>query len=146
MENLTSNDLRGLIKILVRNLGVLDKSQLSCCEVSLAQCHAIVEIGGAKEITLNQLAALLNLDNSTMSRTVNNLVKQGFVKRNTNDDDRRYISISLTEEGSTVFNQIEDNMKFYYEDILSRIPENKREQVLESIEILVNAIDHKCCK
>lgn len=40
-----SKDLRELIRILVRDLGILEKSDGSCCGVTITQCHAIVEIG-----------------------------------------------------------------------------------------------------
>ena len=71
MDKHESNYLRELIRILVRNLGVLEKADANCCGVSISQCHAIVEIGRAKEISLNKLAELLTLDKSTMSRTIN---------------------------------------------------------------------------
>ena len=40
-----SKDLRELIRLLVRNLGILEKGDASCCDVTISQCHAIVEIG-----------------------------------------------------------------------------------------------------
>ena len=57
-----------------RKLGVLEDGEMACCGISMAQCHALVEIGRAGSISLVELAKLLDLDNSTMSRTVNNLV------------------------------------------------------------------------
>jgi hypothetical protein len=45
MENQASKYLRELIRVLVRNLGILEKSDASCCGVTISQCHAIVEIG-----------------------------------------------------------------------------------------------------
>jgi len=141
-----SNYLRELIRILVRNLGILEKGEFSCCGTTISNCHALVEIGRAEEISLNELAELLNLDNSTMSRTVNNLVKQGFVIRDIHSEDRRYVKIRLTDEGHKVFKTIETNMKVYYKSILKSIPENKREQVLDSLKLLVNAVEeNKCC-
>jgi DNA-binding MarR family transcriptional regulator len=68
----------------------------------MAQCHAVVEIGRAGGISLAELAGLLNLDSSTMSRTVNNLVNSGYVIRELDPKDRRYVTIELTENGRTV--------------------------------------------
>ncbi|HBF35883.1 MAG TPA: MarR family transcriptional regulator, partial [Firmicutes bacterium] len=70
-----SDVLREIVRILERKLGVLDDLQSSCCGVTFAQCHAIVEIGRARKISLNDLADILGLDKSTMSRTINNLVE-----------------------------------------------------------------------
>ena len=87
MEETESNYLRELIRILVRNLGILEKGDSVCCGVTISQCHAIVEIGRAQKISLNRLAEILTLDKSTMSRTINNLVENDFVIRELHPDD-----------------------------------------------------------
>lgn len=146
MINLDERYLRQLIKVLIRNLGVLEKSEVSCCGVTLAQCHAVVEISEAGGISLNELAEILNLDNSTMSRTVNNLVNQGLAVRTPHPEDRRFLQISLTQEGKDLFNTIEEGMNGYFNDILAAIPIEKRQQVMESLELLVAALKNtKCC-
>lgn len=146
MINQGSDNLRELIRVLVRNLGILEKSDASCCEITIAQCHAIVEIGRAKKIVLIDLADLLGLDKSTMSRTINNLVEAGLVIRDLNPENRRYVTIQLTESGMEAFKNIEETMKQYYKSIFSSIPENKRSQVLESLQLLTNAVkNNKCC-
>lgn len=140
MINQGSEYLRELLRILVRNLGILEKSDVSCCGVTIAQCHAIVEIGRIKKISLIELADLLRLDKSTMSRTINNLVEAGLVKRDIDTENRRYISIQLTDQGIDVFESIENSMYRYYSDIFKSIPEDKRNQVLDSLEILVKFV------
>ncbi|MGE5628111.1 MAG: MarR family winged helix-turn-helix transcriptional regulator [Solirubrobacterales bacterium] len=146
MDKHGSNYMRELIRVLVRNLGVLEKYDAGCCGVSIAQCHAIVEIGRNNEISLNELAELLTLDKSTMSRTINNLVESGLVIRELHPEDRRYITIKLTEQGNKVYKNIEGSMTDYYGKIFSSIPEDRREQVLESLKMLIDAVnDNKCC-
>ena len=137
---------REKVRILERALGILSDSEMSCCGVTLAQCHAIVEIGRAKVISLHALAELLNLDNSTMSRTVNNLVIRCMAKRELDSEDRRYVTIALTENGMKVFEGIENGMELYFSSLFEGIPENKRSQVLESLDIIIHAMDTvKCC-
>jgi len=139
--------LRESIRKIERKLGVLEENELPCCGITMAQCHALVEIGRAKSISLNELAQLLNLENSTMSRTVNNLVNSGFIKRDIDPRDRRYVTISLAESGVSLFDGIEEGMNQYFTKLHDLIPESKREQVIESLEILLEAIQEKeCCK
>ncbi|MBU3097811.1 MULTISPECIES: MarR family winged helix-turn-helix transcriptional regulator [Clostridium] len=146
MNNVKSSDLREIVRILVRNLGLLERNKSCCCGVTLAQCHAIVEIGRAKEINLNSLAELLNLEKSTMSRTINNLVNESLVLREIHTENRRYIKIKLTEKGEEIFREIEKTMEDYYTDVISLVPADKREQVLESLQILVDVVNvNKCC-
>lgn len=146
MINQGSENLRELIRILVRNLDVLEKSDVSCCGVTITQCHTIVEIGRKKKVSLIELADLLGLDKSTMSRTINNLVEDGLVNRDLDAENRRYVSIQLSSKGIEVFNNIEESMETYYNSILNSIPENKRSQVLESLNLLTAAVkENKCC-
>lgn len=88
-----------------------------------------------------ELSGLLGLDKSTMSRTINNLVESDFVLRESDKENRRYVIIQLTEKGRRVFKDIEDSMETYYRDIFNAIPENKRYQVLESLELLKEAVE-----
>ncbi len=146
MEKQGGNYLRELLRILVRNLGLLEKSEASCCGTTIAQCHAIVEIGRVNQISLNELSDVLGLDKSTMSRTINNLVEGDLVIREIHTEDRRYITIGLTEKGKEVFKSIEGSMELYYKSILNSIPEDRRKQVLESLELLADAVkQNKCC-
>lgn len=146
MINQGSQNLRELIRVLVRNLGILEKGDASCCGVSIAQCHAIVEIGRAEKIALIDLAELLGLDKSTMSRTINNLVEAGLAVRELDAEDRRYVTIQLTDSGQKVFQSTEESMGQYYKGIFGSIPEEKRSQVLESLQLLTDAVkDNKCC-
>lgn len=142
-----SQQLREIIRLLERKLGIVQEGEISCCGITMAQCHALVEIGRAKSISLNELAELINLEKSTMSRTVNNLVTSELAKRDIDPQDRRYASISLTNSGLKLYEDIEGGMNLYFEKVLETIPENKKQQVLESLQILLEAITkNECCK
>ncbi|WP_425801835.1 MarR family winged helix-turn-helix transcriptional regulator [Desulfitobacterium sp. Sab5] len=136
-----SKQLREMVRMLERKFGIVQESEYSCCGITMAQCHALVEIGRVKSISLNELAELLNLENSTMSRTVNNLVTGDLAKRDIDTQDRRYVTISLTESGYKLYKDIEDGMNLYFRNVYNSIPKNKKQQVLESLQILLEAID-----
>jgi len=141
-----SNILRELLRVLVQNLSILEKSDASCCGVTVTQCHAILEIGRSGKISLVELADLSGVDKSTMSRTVNNLVESDFAIRESDTENRRFVIIQLTENGKKVFQNIEESMENYYKDIFGSIPEDKRSQVLESLQLLADAVKlNKCC-
>jgi DNA-binding MarR family transcriptional regulator len=137
--------LRESIRFLERKMGLLTDSEMSCCSVTLAQCHAIVEIGRAGSISLVDLANLLNLDNSTVSRTVNNLVTSEYAKRELDPGDRRYVTIALTEKGTELYRSIESSMDRHFAELYKNIPEGKRSQVLESLKLLIDAFNNCCC-
>lgn len=134
------------IRILAKYIGLFDKVNASCCGLTAGQCQAIVEIGIAKEISLRELAKLLNLDTSTMSRNINILVEQGYVLREMDQEDRRYVKLILSEKGGRICHGLKEAIDLYFSDVLEAIPAEKREQVLESLDLLVNALTKvKCC-
>jgi DNA-binding MarR family transcriptional regulator len=143
----TYQQLREMVRKLERFMGNLDESENSCCGISTCQCHALVEIGRTGGISLEGLSKRLELDNSTISRTVNALVTCAFAKRKIDTKDRRYITIKLTEKGKKVYQDIETNMDQYFEKVYGKIPEEKRKEVLESFDLVLKAIQKaECCQ
>ncbi|GKX66235.1 MarR family winged helix-turn-helix transcriptional regulator [Inconstantimicrobium mannanitabidum] len=141
MNELNSKNFRELIRMLERKLGLLNKQDSCCLEVSLAQCHALVEIGRAKNISLKDLANLINLDISTMSRTVDSLVKKDFVFRMTSETDRRSVDIKLTEKGLILFNDIESKMNDKFKSIFNQIALEDQITVFKGLNIIIDALE-----
>lgn len=140
MVDQSVDTLREVIRICVRKTGLLQKADASCCGITVAQCHTLVEIGRTKGLSLNELSELLTLDKSTMSRTVDNLVNAGLAVRQADQEDRRYMKITLTPKGSEMVQVINSSMKEYYARVLHSIPEMKRALVSEALPYLLTAI------
>jgi DNA-binding MarR family transcriptional regulator len=139
-ENIKINLFREKIRQLQRNAGWQMKSDASCCGVTVAQCHALLEIEKHGEVSLVELAGTLGLDNSTLSRTIESMVQEGLVERCANPHDRRYISIMLAERGKTICDNINQTFYRYYKGVLELIPAEKQQQVIESVNLLAEAL------
>jgi hypothetical protein len=81
VENKAIGQFRAKLREIERAVWIQTKSEALCCGVTMAQCHAIMEIGEAGELNLKDLSARLGLDNSTLSRTVESLVQDGLADR-----------------------------------------------------------------
>ena len=132
--------LRHDMRLLARKMELMTKGEASCCGITLTQCHLLTEIGWAGAVSLNTLSDCLGVDKSTMSRNVDILVNSGLVSRTTDPDNRRTVTITLTNAGRQLFQQIEASMTQFYETLLHALPADKRSQVLESLELLLEAI------
>lgn len=141
MNEINSKNFRELIRILERKLGLLNKQDSCCLEVTLAQCHALVEIGRAKNISLKDLANLITLDISTMSRTVDSLVKKEFVFRTPSETDRRSVDIKLTEKGLSLFKDIENKMEDKFKNIFNQISLENQLTVFNGLNIIIEALE-----
>ncbi|MVX65378.1 MarR family winged helix-turn-helix transcriptional regulator [Clostridium chromiireducens] len=141
MNEINGKNFRELIRMLERKLGLLNKQDVCCSEVTLAQCHALVEIGRAKAISLKELANILGLDVSTMSRTVDSLVKKEFIVRAPSKTDRRSVVIELTDKGLTIFNDIENTMDKQFENIFKQISGEDQLTALNGLSIIIDALN-----
>lgn len=132
--------LRHDMRLLARKMELMTKGEASCCGITLTQCHLLTEIGWAGAASLNTLSERLGVDKSTMSRNIDILVTSNLVSRTTDPDNRRAVTIALTDEGTKLFTQVEANMTQFYETFYNALPADKRSQVLESLELLLTAI------
>lgn len=135
-----SNSFREKFRIMERKLGLLMKGDGCCCDISLTQCHALVEIGRMSGINLKTLANQLDLDISTMSRCIESLVKMDLVIRKNAATDRRCIDLELTYHGKHLFNTIEKDMNNKFFQIFNRIPNDQQNTVLNSLDFIINAL------
>ena len=137
--------LRDLFRTVARDLGLFDKNEATCCGVTTAQNRTILELGYVGTVSLLDLAVQLGVDKSTMSRTVESLVRARLVERKQDSENRRYVKVSLTERGQAIFQEMDGKLIRYYEAILSAIPEEKQKQVLESALLMASAMERVTC-
>lgn len=128
---------------LERDLAWCLKSESECCGVSMAQCQSLLKIAKNEETSVVKVAESMGLDTSTLSRMINNLVNLGLVNRVLNPEDRRYVSITLTDQGKKVCHLIEESINNYVARIYDLIPAEKQQQVVENVAVLADAIN-KC--
>jgi DNA-binding MarR family transcriptional regulator len=144
------NRFREKLRVIQRELGWSQKNDIECCGVTMAQCHALMEIGKKNNVSIVELAGVLGVDTSTLSRTIDNLVRAGLVDRVLNPQDRRYVTIALTEHGRGISRTIEDSFNGYIRRLFSLIAKEKHAQVMESLVLIAEAIekcnpDFPCC-
>ncbi len=140
MKTEAAHELRESTRVLSRYLELLGRDQ--CCEgITLTQCHAIVEVGRGQGLMLKQLAHILMLDTSTVSKAVDGLVRQGLLERVCADTDRRSISISLSTQGWRLFEQIELAMNNRFARLLNTVNEEDCAMIIRALKILNNAFE-----
>jgi DNA-binding MarR family transcriptional regulator len=125
----------------------------SCCNgVTLAQCHALLEVESKEKESVTELAKTLGLDKSTVSRTVDGLVNIGLLDRTIPAENRRMATIQLTEAGKNICCTINDSNDKYFEDTLSVLTDPEKTELLRLLDkvtarmIALRSQDNTCCK
>jgi DNA-binding MarR family transcriptional regulator len=112
----------------------------ACCgQVSVAQCHVMLAIEAARQSTATTLARSLELDISTISRTVDGLVKRGLVARLDRAEDRRQIPLELTESGKRICTAINRDADRFCADVMAHLPQKRRTVILKDFATVVGA-------
>ncbi len=140
MDSEQLNRFREKFRYIERELIELLKEDNVCFGVTVSQCHILLEIGGKTETSIVELASVLNLDTSTLSRSIDGLVSIGLVNRQQNPNDRRYVCVSLSVQGKKIFESIEKANNAYFSKIFRLIPENKHDQIFESFLLFFEAM------
>lgn len=136
----TLTEFRNNLRTLEREVANYLKNETACCGVTFAQCHIIMELDTQRELSIKQLAANLELDNSTLSRVVDGMVNAGLIERTVNPDDRRAVILRLTDKGHTVAETINNQSNLFYQQMFLYIPAEKHPLVIESIALLSQAL------
>lgn len=95
------NTIRHATRELVRALRIVDGT--SCTpEVTLSEGHMLLAIAEHPDPTATELAEMLELEKSTVSRTIGRLEERGYLERQPSAADARVRSLSLTSAGRAV--------------------------------------------
>jgi DNA-binding MarR family transcriptional regulator len=139
--------LRSALRRLERALaGSIDLDAV-CCGVTMAQVHVLLALEESGESRVTALAAELGLDKSTLSRTIESLVRSGLVERRAAPGDRRKQRLTLTPLGRRAADDINRQGDRETRALLARIPARKRGLVGEAIALLADAVaaGRSCC-
>lgn len=144
MEAETIGIMKARLRSLERILGWEFGDQSECCGLTNSQRTVILEVGTKGRTSLVDLAQGLGLDASTLSRTINGLVNIGLVRREITPEDRRYVALTLTPQGSETCRRIEKLVDDYFREALGSIPAAKHKTVVEGLSLLADTLERMC--
>lgn len=132
------SDIRAASRAITRKLGMITSRFPAIGSVS--QCHAIVELDMHGSMNINQLSELLNLDKSTTSRLVLQLVTDDICCTKADTKDMRNKVVSLTTKGAMLANIIHDEMELQVQQTLDTLSEEEQKVVLQGLSIYARAL------
>lgn len=98
-----------------------------------------MEIGRDEPLSQGELAKLLRLDKSTVSRLVRLLEDRGWLNRDRAVHDGRVAQLTLTSAGRAAERDLATARAARFAAVVAHIPTNERATVLCSIDTLVEA-------
>jgi DNA-binding MarR family transcriptional regulator len=94
--------------------------------VSASEARALVELVSARGIAQGELAAVLALDKSTVSRLAAGLERKGWIRRGRDESNQRYVRLYLTPEGREVAGRLWQAWRSRQAKILAALSADER--------------------
>jgi len=108
--------------------------------VSASEARALVELVAARGIAQGQLAALLGLDKSTVSRLAAGLERKGWLRRGRDEGNQRYVRLYLTPEGSDVAARVWQAWQSRQARLLASLSEDERAGLTAGLRGLIRGL------
>lgn len=109
--------------------------------LKITQYSMLVNIYRHKDISISELGAVMLLEQTTVTRNVNNLKKHGFVNITKDIHDSRTKMISITDSGIEKLEEAYPIWLQIQERIVKDISENKYKEMLETLSSLQKSVE-----
>lgn len=94
------------------------------------QVHALVLLAEAGEPKISELAAVLSLDESTVTRLVDKLEAAGLAERRRSNSDRRSTSVVITKAGRKVVACAREHQRALLTEVLNALDPDERTEFI----------------
>ena len=131
--------IRDASRRLVRELGFMEDT-LAGTGLSASAVHAILEIGARRARTAGDLATILRLEKSTVSRLLKAMIDDGLVAERRDDADGRRKHLDLTAEGRRSFEDISRRAADRVAMALSTLDDAEVDHVVRGLESYAGAL------
>ncbi len=120
-------------------LSDIDYSQKACLQAGKMECHLLNYLFKVKvPANMNELAKVLNVSHSRVTRIMDNLVAKQLVQRKPSEEDRRCWFAIITDKGKKLAENSQRTVVDQQNMIIKRIPEKDLEAVYKAFKTYVD--------
>lgn len=128
ISTLRIDKIRSAARGIVRELGFM-QAGLAGTEMSPSAVHTIIEIGYGTVRTASDLANLLHLEKSSVSRLVQKMNKEGLVEVSTDSGDKRLRQLALSDKGRALLREVEGFGRQQLRSALGQLPQEQLSEI-----------------
>lgn len=131
---------------LVKSLRLADRAGLKEYGLGASQLYVLHELKRDSPLSVNDLAARMATDQSTVSVVVSKLIDKGFVARERSESDARRLDLTLTAKGHLAVKNLPPPIQHKIIDGVQRLPRARAKALAEALreicEVLGIADEH----
>lgn len=133
-------DIRHFNRFYTNILGVLDKTVLDT-GYSLTEARVIIEIGMIEQCIASNLADILEIDRSYLSRIIAKLSKDGLLVKEDSSLDNRTNLISLTSKGIELYRQMNEKSDEQIVKLLQGLTQKEIKEIHASMLLILKKLE-----
>ncbi len=130
------NQLIALLPDLAKAFRTDEPQEVLHMDISFPEIFVLRQLSSKEEPTMSELGRSISMDLSTLTRTVDKLVKKEFVARKRDPEDRRMVRVALTAKGQKIIKRFEQQRKKHIESILRQMTSQERKDLLNIFKTL----------
>jgi DNA-binding MarR family transcriptional regulator len=112
-------------------------------DINKTQTNILMFVNENSGKSMSEISLMTGLEKSSFTRSVDFLVKNGYIVRNSPEDDRRKIKLSLTNKGIKAAKLIKKDFDVYIDSLMSDFSEKEKKEFYDSlatVSIYINKI------
>ena len=118
---------RALVGIAAESIAEIDRV------VTIPQFRVLVMIQTRGALNLAAVAAGLAVNPSNASRTCDRLSKAGLLDRRESPEDRRHVTLTLTDEGRRLVDKVTKHRRVAIQRVLAKMPAPERDRLVKAL-------------
>lgn len=134
-------DIGDLLQKTVRIFQMFEREQIKVHGFTNSQCYILLEILKHESLTINEISSKMKLEISTITRIMDNLVRDKLILRQRASLDKRIVEAVLTKQGKQTALTLQESIMDYYQDVISNLPRGHVREVMSSVELLLSALE-----
>jgi DNA-binding MarR family transcriptional regulator len=107
------------------------------------QHYILRYIHQASVCTSSELADAFEVNKSAITAIINRMVIRGFIQRTRDENDRRVVYLTLTDEGTELFEKAQERVRLLVESIITQFEETEIKNFIDTYEILAQILNNK---
>jgi DNA-binding MarR family transcriptional regulator len=135
------DDLRHVVRRFVRLGGLLEPHDHDGLQASLSEVMALGELVEVEAMSQQELAALLGLEKSTVSRLAAGMEKRGWLARDRDPANRRYYRLRLTPDGRAAAVRVGEHLRSHHQRLLGGLTAAERDGLAIGLAGLARVMD-----
>ena len=116
------------------------RDEMAGLGLTTPQMRALAVLSVRPDMLIGELAVYAVVEQSTLSRAVEKLARDGLVLRRQDDDDSRAVRVSMTAEGQSAFDRLWPHMAASYGRMFDGIDPEEQSAFVETLQKILRNV------